>query len=87
MNKYLTEHVSNDTGKGNTDSVHVIKAFDGSECSTSCPDCLTPGQRTPQFTFNKRLRGPQSWFEHFGAQKHFLPLLGIEIWTIQPVAF
>lgn len=31
MNKYLTGHVSTDTGKGNIDSVHVIKAFGGSE--------------------------------------------------------
>jgi len=31
MNKYLTGHVSNDTGTGNIDSLHVIKALDGSE--------------------------------------------------------
>jgi len=45
-----------------------------------------PRAKNPQLPFNKGLGGPQSQFEHFGAEKIFLPLLEIEIWTIQSVA-
>jgi hypothetical protein len=38
-----------------------------------------PRAKNLQFPFNKRLDGSESWFEHFGEKKHFLPLLGIEI--------
>ena len=49
------------------------------------PDALPLGQSASHPT-NRRQDGPQSRSEPFGKQKNPLPLLGIELWIIQPVA-
>jgi hypothetical protein len=56
------------------------------EWSTSHPQYFTPA-REPRYPLNKRLGGPQSQSECYGAEKNLLFLLGSEALIIQPVAF
>jgi hypothetical protein len=46
-----------------------------------------PQPLEPQYTLNKTLGGPQSWFAFCGEKKHLLLLMGIEPRFLgQPIA-
>jgi hypothetical protein len=46
-----------------------------------------PGERAPQYTFNRRLGQPPGPVYYFGEEKELLPLPEIEPQIIQPVVW
>jgi len=61
-----------------------MKGTDGGEWSISCPHHFT-SQKEPQYPYNRRLNGIQSWSAHFGEEKNLLPLAELEPQMVQPI--
>jgi len=63
-----------------------LSTLDVNEWSASCPYCFSLGERAPG-THDRRLGGPQSWFQHDGKENNplFVPP-GNRTPTVQPVA-
>jgi hypothetical protein len=47
---------------------------------------VTPRQLYPWYLLNRKVGVPQSWSRRCGEERILLPLLGLEIWLVQPVA-
>jgi hypothetical protein len=60
-------------GSGDVAPPFLTSSLDESEWSASCP-----WGNIPWYPFYRRVGGPQSWSEHYGEEKSFLLLPGIE---------
>jgi len=76
----LTKNYAMKTYMGMEVQLHAFltSALDGYEWSTSCPSHLTPGERAPGYTLDKRLGGTWRWYckiVNIFPKFHLCPLL------------